>query len=305
MNKMNVVKAKKYAFVYAILFYPLVMFVIFYVLLNFNSLIMAFQERDFLGNVTDPWVGFENFKLFIRDLSQSPSLSVSIQNSVILYLAGLLIGLPLQLIFSYYLFRKVHGHTVIRFIVMLPSIISDFIVCLVFKKFVEGALPSIMNSWGAHDFPNLISNVKYTFGTVVFYSVWTSFTTALIMYSNAMNQVPDEIFESGRIDGIQEGLQELFYLALPMIFPTLSTFLITGFSGFLMATGPLVAFFMLNAPQKAYTMGYYYYVQVAGSSSQVSYPYLAAGGLLMTLVTAPLTFLLKWFLEKFGPNAEY
>ena len=120
-----------------------------------------------------------------------------------------------------------------------------------------------------------------------------------------MNQVPDDIFESGRIDGIQEGLQELFYLALPMIFPTLSTFLITGFSGFLMATGPLVAFFMLNAPQKAYTMGYYYYVQVAGSSSQVSYPYLAAGGLLMTLVTAPLTFLLKWFLEKFGPNAEY
>ncbi len=300
--KMNTVK--KYGFVYAILAYPLLLFVVFYLVLNFNSFIMAFQERDFLGNVTG-WVGFENFKEFLRNLKSSPLLSVSLKNSFILYGAGLLIGTPLQLIFSYYLFKKIPGHGIVRFIIMLPTIISEFIVCLVFKKFVEGALPSMFASMGVLDFPNLIADAQYTFKTVVFYAVWMSFTTSLIMYSNAMNQLPDEVFESGKVDGITEGMQELVYLALPMIFPTITTFLVTSFAGILTATGPLVSFFMLYAPQDSFTLGYYYYVEVAGSSSQVNYPYLAAGGLMLTFISAPLTFLLKWALEKFGPNAEY
>lgn len=147
--------------------------------------------------------------------------------------------------------------------------------------------------------------MKYTFKTVLFYNVWMSFTTALVMYSNAMNQVSDEILESGKIDGVEGGLQEMFYLVLPMIFPTITTFLITGFSAFLSMSGPLVAFFKFNAPQSSYTLGYFFYIQVAGSSSQIMYPYLAAGGLIMTIIMAPLTFLLKYVLEKYGPSTEY
>ncbi len=303
-TKVNISTVKKYGFVYAVLGYPILLFIVFFVILNFNSFIMAFQERDFLGNVTG-WVGFRNFKDFFVNLKNSPLLSKALTNSFLLYGAGLFIGVPLQLIFSYWLFKKVPGHGIIRFIVMLPTIISEFIVCLVFKKFVEGAMPSLFGSLGKTDFPNLIADARYTFGTVVFYAVWMSFTTSLIMFSNAMNQLPDEVFESGRVDGIAEGFQELIYLALPMIFPTITTFLITGFAGILTATGPLVSFFMLNAPQNSYTIGYYYYVEVAASSSQVNYPYLAAGGLMFTFISAPLTFLLKWALEKYGPNAEY
>ena len=124
------------------------------------------------------------------------------------------------------------------------------------------------------------------------------------MYPKAMKQISEEGLESGSSDGIEIGLQELSDMVLPQIFPTISTFLITGFSAILTATGPLVAFFMLNAPQSAFTMGYYYYVEVAGSQSQVTYPYLAAGGLLMTIIVAPLTFLLKWALERFGPSQD-
>ncbi len=295
----------KYGFVWSILAYPVLLFLVFFVYVNFNSIIMAFQERSFTGEVIG-WVGLKNFGDFIKNIADSPLLSISLKNSFILYLAGLLIGMTFQIIFSYFLFRKFWGSTVVRFIVMLPAIISEFIVCLVFKKFVEGALPTMFETlFGWKSFPNLISDTNYTFGTVVFYSVWMSFTTSLVMYPNAMNQIPDEVLESGRIDGIQMGLQELFYMVLPQIFPTITTFLITGFSSLLTSTGPLVAFFMINAPQQAFTMGYYYYVEVAGSQSQILYPYLAAGGLLMTAIMAPLTFLLKWALERFGPSQDH
>ena len=305
MKNFSKVKLKKYGFVWTIMAYPMLLFIVFYLVCNFGSLVMAFQKRDFLGNVTG-WVGFANFTKFVKDIAETELMSTALKNTCLMYGTDLLIVLPLQLLFSYYLFRKIPGHKAIRFIVMLPSIISGFVVCLVFKKFVEGALPSMMkNLFGLKTFPNLISEVKYTFKTVLFYNVWMSFTTALVMYSNAMNQVSDEILESGKIDGVEGGLQEMFYLVLPMIFPTITTFLITGFSAFLSMSGPLVAFFKFNAPQSSYTLGYFFYIQVAGSSSQIMYPYLAAGGLIMTIIMAPLTFLLKYVLEKYGPGTEY
>lgn len=305
MKNFSKVKLKKYGFVWTIMAYPMLLFIVFYLVCNFGSLVMAFQKRDFLGNVTG-WVGFANFTKFVKDIAETELMSTALKNTCLMYGTDLLIVLPLQLLFSYYLFRKIPGHKAIRFIVMLPSIISGFVVCLVFKKFVEGALPSMMkNLFGLKTFPNLISEVKYTFKTVLFYNVWMSFTTALVMYSNAMNQVSDEILESGKIDGVEGGLQEMFYLVLPMIFPTITTFLITGFSAFLSMSGPLVAFFKFNAPQSSYTLGYFFYIQVAASSSQIMYPYLAAGGLIMTIIMAPLTFLLKYVLEKYGPSTEY
>ena len=37
---------------------------------------------------------------------------------------------------------------------------------------------------------------------------------------------------------------------------------------------------------------------------EMVYPMLSAGGLVMTLIVAPLTLLLKWALEKFGPSED-
>lgn len=188
MKNFSKVKLKKYGFVWTIMAYPMLLFIVFYLVCNFGSLVMAFQKRDFLGNVTG-WVGFANFTKFVKDIAETELMSTALKNTCLMYGTDLLIVLPLQLLFSYYLFRKIPGHKAIRFIVMLPSIISGFVVCLVFKKFVEGALPSMMkNLFGLKTFPNLISEVKYTFKTVLFYNVWMSFTTALVMYSNAMNK---------------------------------------------------------------------------------------------------------------------
>ena len=56
---------------------------------------------------------------------------------------------------------------------------------------------------------------------------------------------------------------------------------------------------------EVYNMGYYFLVKVMKGSETFDYPVLAAGGLVMTLVMAPLTNLLKFFLDKVGPTVEY
>lgn len=134
--------------------------------------------------------------------------------------------------------------------------------------------------------------------------IWTGFATSLIVYPNAMKEIDDEILEAGRVDGIDNLFSELWYIILPLIYPTISTFLITGFASLLSTSGPVATFYMYDAPLEAHNMGYYYWKQVAFASSYSGYPELAAGGLMMTMIMAPLTILLKKFLERYDYSKD-
>ena len=66
----------------------------------------------------------------------------------------------------------------------------------------------------------------------------------------------------------------------------------------------LFGFFAESARTESYTLGYYLFTLVLGSASYSQYPYASAAGITLTLVAAPLTFFVKWALEKFGPKED-
>lgn len=301
------IRNKKFSermFIFSLIFYPMLLFCVFYVYVNFNSIIMAFQKIDMAGKAT--FVGLENFKSFMSQLlTDNPYLKISFINSLKMYFINLIICVPLYILFGYMLFKKCFLHKSIRLIVMIPQIVSGVLMSMVFLKFVDWVIPDIaLRFFGKETFPNLMRDGRYAFGMTIFYSVWTSFSTSLIVYPNAMNSIDPEIIEAGQIDGISNMFQELWYIILPLIYPTFTTFLITGFAGILSNAGPLTTFYLWNAPYETYNMGYYYLVETAHVSEQSGYPVLAAGGLIMTILVAPATNLLKWLLEKFGPEVE-
>ena len=306
---LNTVKKnyKDWLFVLSILIWPLILFCVFYIGINAGSIAMAFENISYTGERS--WAAFDNFKSFFKLLSNDSDtlLKVSFINSLKMYIICLVICMPLYIFFSYLLFKKVKGHSVIRVITMLPQIISGMVIGIVFKSFVKEALPSIVEGLGwceAGKFPNLLRDSRYMFGTTVFFSIWISFSTSLVVYPNAMSGIDPEVIESAQIDGIDNMFQELWYIILPLIYPTVSTFLITGFAGILSNAGALIEFYQYAAPAEVYNVGYYYTVKVVAVSNEMGYPVLAAGGIVMTLIVAPLTNLLKCALEKFGPETE-
>ncbi len=294
-------EVKKYAFVWAILFYPMLCFAVFYVYVNFNSFIMAFQKNDIYGNSI--WVGLDNFKQFINMIVEDGGiLRISFKNSFIYYFFNLCLEIPLGLLFSYLLYKKLPGSSIIRGIAMLPQVISALVITLLFKKFMDNAVPAVMEQiFRINDFPALLSDPRYSFKTVIFYSIWTGFSSSLIVYSNAMNGVDPDVMHSAHIDGVDSMWQELFYIILPLIFGTIQTYLLTGFTSILMNAGPLAAFFEAYAPAETYMVGYYYLSQIL-RGNESAYNMLAAGGMLMTLVAAPCTWGLKKFLDRLVPE---
>lgn len=298
----NKARTRENLFVLSILIIPAIFFCTFYIGVNASSFVLAFQNIDITGKTS--FIGFENFQKVFSEMQGGGLLLTSVKNSLLMYAISLIVCNPLYIIFSYFLFRKCVGHQVIRFVIMLPTLLSGFVVSLIFKQFVENALPAMFVSMGMEDFPNLLRHPDYAFGTTLFFSIWLSFATSLIVYPNAMNAIPDEVLEAGRLDGVNT-VQEIWHIILPLVYPTFTTFFVTGFAAIFTSAGPLVEFYQFNAPQQAYNVGYYLLAQTMNAENAMLYPKVAAAGLCLTVLVTPLTYLVKYLMEHFGPTAEF
>lgn len=303
INSKKKADLKKYGFVASVLAYPLLLFIIFYVVINFNSIIMAFEHIDIYDNVS--FAGLQNFVSYFEKMfsSQGSLVAISFKNSLLMYSINLVICMPLYILFSYMLFKKCFLHRTIRFVVMIPQVVSSFVLCMLFLNFTGSALPDLMKMLGIEDFPNLLKDINYIFPTTLFYMIWISFSGSLIVYPNAMKEIDEGILESAKIDGVCNMFQELWYIIIPLIFPTLSTFLVTGVAGIFLNCGPLIEFYLYDADPQVYNMGYYFITGVM-TGKKIEYPELAAGGVILTLISAPLTYFVKFILDKLDPVEE-
>lgn len=289
-------------FYICILALPVLQLCIFYIGINVNTLKLAFQRFDYASGKYI-FNGLENFKEFINNLKGLTVLQYAVKNSGILYLVGLVIGLPLNLIFSYFLYKKVPLSKLFRVVLFLPQILSSIVMSLMFVYFVERGIPAIAEMFGK-TLPSLLGKKDTTFPLIVFFCIWSGFGTQIIIYSTAMSGVDESLIEVGKLEGIN-GFQEFLRIVLPLIYPTITTFLVVGIAGFFTNQASLYNIYGQNAPEYTQTIGYYLFVQVVGSNATLAdYPRASAAGILFTLIAAPLTLLVKYLLEKYGPSTE-
>lgn len=292
-------KARKNIFVYSLIAYPMILFAVFYVGVNAKTLLMAFQTVE--GGQT-VFAGFTNFKLVFDKLSIDPLFYTSAINSIKMTVICFILSVPLYFLMGYYIYKRRFLSKTLRFIIMLPNIVSNMIIILVFKRVVEDVLPSIFIN--VENFPNLLTDERYAFATQVFFSVWISFSSNVLVYPNSMNSIPPEIIESAKLDGVNI-FQEIWYIILPYVYSTFTTFTVTNVATMFASAGFLVTFFYYDkCPPSAYNMGYYLTVTVMKATNNAQLCFAAAAGMMLTLFSAPMTLILKHVMEKHGPSED-
>ena len=304
IKSMKTKRRNELIFFICLVAYPLLQFSVFYVGVNVNSIVLAFQKFN-IDTANYDFIGFENlfdnFKQFFQEFQDPNSnMKMATLNSLKIYLCSLLIGLPLNLIFSYFMYKKVPGHGFFRVILFLPQIISSLVVSLMFRYFVENGLahPNVLGR-------NLLIEEATGFGTMIFYCIWAGFGSQILIYSGAMSGIDVSVVEYGQLEGISL-FQEFIYVTLPLIYPTITIFLVSGIAGFFTNQAGLFNFFGTGADKHMQTLGYVFFVKIFKSetASYARYPYASAAGLLFTIVAAPITIIVKNLLEKFGPSVE-
>ena len=305
-RKISEHKQKKYfsdknVFYYTMLAWPILQFVVFYILPRINAIMYSFQQYDLLDNRVI-W-SFEPIKQAFTQLTSSPAMLSVMKTTLLSFVVCTGIGTPLGLMFAYYISKKLAGAGLFRILLFLPSVISAIVMVTIYRFFVERAVPEIVSMLFGMRIKGLMENPDTRFATIMFYNIWVSFGVNVLMYSNAMSGIAPETVEAAQIDGATK-LREFVSISLPGIFPTLTTFLITGVAVIFTNQYNMYSFYGEYAPSGLANFGYYFYNTTQSAASRAEYSVISAIGLLLTCIALPLTLLVKWALEKFGPSEE-
>ena len=268
-------RKKDLIFYVVMLAIPVLQFSIFYIGVNFNSILMAFQRYDDTAKkfiFLDFPNLLKNFTDVFRFLGTETVVPYALKNSLISYFVSLVVATGLSLIFSYYVYKKFPLHGLVKVVLFTPSIISGMVLVSIFVEFVNVVIPGIAELMGKY-VVGFITNppTGKTFGTVLFYCIWIGFGSSILLYVGAMNNISESISEACQLDGANL-FQEMIYIVFPLIYPTFVTFMVVGVGGIFTNQLALYAFFGPNADESIQTFGYYLFkrTKAAGESD---YPF--------------------------------
>ena len=285
--------------------FPVLHFCIFYVYVNANSIAMAFQNVDpVTGEVT--WT-LANFSEQFKFLTTGPALNM-LKVSLLGYVIHLVVGLTMGIMFAYYVYKKRKLSSMFRVLMFLPSIIPAIVLVTVYRYFVDNAVPEmIAKLFNLSEIPQgLFSNKETRLAVIIFYDIFVSFGTSVLVYTNKMDSIEPSLLEAAKIDGATQ-FQEFWHVVLPMTFSTISVFLVTGVASIFMNQMFLFSFYGWNPPADIDTFGYYFFRMTSEATTYNDKQKLcsmSALGLIFSALAIPLTFIVRYLLNRFGPKED-
>ena len=296
-----------------IMLFPLAHFALFKAYLNFDMVAMALSKYvrpEGQDAYVRQFVWFENFEKVIEMMGSTSTFGhkyiLMLRNSMLFYGIGLTF-VPVGIFYAYYIYKGYPLGNVFRVILYLPQIVSSVVLCFLYREMMR----TVVQVGGLE------------MGHIVLYNFWTGFGTNVIMYTGAMCGINSSISESAQLDGASS-FRELWSITIPMVFPTIVTFLVMGIAGIFTLQANLYSFYgaqLYGQNEKAVAfqpIGYYMYVNSVYSSptgvlkgnegmmligyGPMTFPELSALGLMITAVVLPTALVTRHLLEKYGPS---
>ena len=302
MNKIlkgtkNLIYSKAF-FVMIMLFPMLFHLAVFWLGVQIESIKLAFVDE--MGNFT-----WDYFKLVFQQFASSGDsvgiFFISLRNTLIFWLISTC-QIPLVIFFAYMFYKEMWGHKVARVIFYLPGLFGSLMMAIIIQQMFmsDGFMIRFLNDVLHLNVPTpLIMEAAMEF--IASFDIWFGVGSGMIIWMGAMGRIPYDLIEVGWLDGIKPG-REFFSVIIPLIRPTLTTFLTLQVVGILGASGSVLLF--TEGKYDTWTLSYYLYHIVYKGQTQ-SYHDASALGLLMTLVTIPLVVLSRLIINKWGEEVQY
>ena len=300
MDEIRVLKRKKKTdwskniFLIVILAVPISNFLVFWLITNFNSILMAFQYNE--GKQV--FWGFRNYVNIWNDIISDGAILSAFVNTMTFFLTNLLITLPVSLLLCYFIFKKISGYKFFRFVFYLPALLPATALVMMFRYIIhKGGLYGEFMELINQEAVSLLKSPNTAMTTILFYQIMFSFGGNIILLSGAMNHIDGSILEAAKIDGC-DMVTEIFGIVIPLIWPTLSTLIVFAFVGMLGSSGPILLFFDDLAVTEGYrvnTLSFWIYKSVYYTGE---YYYASSVGLVMTAIGLPISLGIRKLLGK-------
>jgi multiple sugar transport system permease protein len=200
-------------------------FVVFYFWPTLRGLYFSLTEYDFF---TRPrFVGLDNYSRMASDETFWNAMRVTVQyvaiNIVVQTVLAVLIAVLLQ---------RVTRSVFVRSVVVLPFLISNVVVALLFYWMLDaqiGIVNAAITGLGLDAIP-FFGSPDWAVPTIALVNVWRHMGyTALLVFAGLMT-IPESLYEAGRVDGASEW--KMFWsITLPLLRPVLALVLVITVTG--------------------------------------------------------------------------
>lgn len=205
---------------YAMLAPFLILFTIFTILPILCSIYFSFTSFDMLQS--PKWVGFSNYIRLMLD--DKIFLKVLKNTMVFAFITG-----PLSYVLSFLLAWMINEYRpVVRSIWTLifyaPSLAGSifYVWTIIFSGDYYGYLNGWLMKLSIIKEPiDWIGNTDYVLKVVLVVQIWLSFGAGFLSFIAGLQGIDKSLYEAGRIDGIKNRWQELWYITIPSMKPQL------------------------------------------------------------------------------------
>ncbi len=319
-------------FVYGVLLWPIIHFCVFWIGMNFNTFLYSFMHTNPITKESI-WISqyefaehgiFSNFVDALQMMFGSEDFnpgqilnSGAVWRTLSLIPLSIFINLPLTLACAYGIYKKVLGYKLFRVVLFVPAIVSSVVLCLVFKLVIDpdfGVLPSLIKTLGGSvkdggwlysiKGDNPVFNSAWI--SILIFSIWAGISGNLIYFVSAMSKLPQSCFESASLDGATEWVQ-FIKIVMPMIFPTVTTMLITLIAGAFTWFTPTLLLIGPSAGNGSYysTSSIALGIVIDTKNSTVYNGVICAYSFIVAAFGGTLIFSVKKLLEKTTEEIEY
>lgn len=190
-----------------------ILFIIFVIAPVVSSIVLSFTQYDMVS--APKWAGVQNyFKMFVSDTVFSKAL----KNTLVFALVTGPLGFILAFLLAWMINDFGRGiRSVLSFLFYSPALMGNvyFIWQVMFSGDSYGYANSILLSLSLITEPIQWFKSEYAVVLVIIVQLWMSMGVTFLSNIAGLQNVNEELYEAGAIDGIRNRWQELWYITLP------------------------------------------------------------------------------------------
>ncbi|RDZ17737.1 ABC transporter permease [Priestia megaterium] len=170
-------------------------------------------------NGTINWVGLDNFKyLFTEDKQFQQSFWITTKYTVVAIILTNVVGFVLAILVT----QMLKTRNFLRTVFFMPNLIGGLLLGFVWQFIFVKGFASIGQITGISLFElPWLGDAKTAFWGIVIVSVWQGAGYIMLIYTAALQNVPQELIEAAKIDGASRW-QILRHITIPMVAPAVT-----------------------------------------------------------------------------------
>lgn len=197
------------------------------------GLIIAFKKYNVALGFSSPWVGMENF----RFLFSQPNFVKTIWNTLYIAVFKILGGIIVPVFYALLLneVKNKHLKKSVQTLIYIPHFLSWVILASILSDILaDGGIVNKLLTMTGLGTVKFLSNPKIFPWTMIVSDVWKGFGFGTIIYLAALSGIDPSLYESAVVDGASK-IQQIKYITLPMLAPTVILMTVLALGGVLNA----------------------------------------------------------------------